>query len=136
MSLAKGLAGIKCNEKDEIKFECEFNKELKPEDVVWLKDGVKINPNEDPRIMLISEGPKQYLVVKNCELDDAGTFEIRCKGVKSQANLKVKGKIFLKPNLMILKNYIMLTVFCRRASCFRKTFGRLVQSGRKRQSCT
>jgi hypothetical protein len=86
------LSPIKCNEKDEIKFECEFNKDLKAEDVIWLKDGVKIDDDEKGRLIFINDGPKQALVVKNCQLQDAGVYECRSKTIKSQAALKVKGK--------------------------------------------
>ena len=79
-------------EKDEIKFECTFNKELKPEDVSWYQDGTKLKDGDlDGRVKLESDGKKQYLILKNVQLDDAGNFEIRVKDVKSAASLKVKG---------------------------------------------
>lgn len=79
-------------EKEEIKFECKFNKDIKPEDISWYKDGIKLaDQDENGRINIESDGEKHYLIVKNANLDDAGTYEIRCKGVKSSAAAKVKG---------------------------------------------
>lgn len=92
MGVVKGLNNVKCMEKEEIKFECRFNKEVKPEEIAWFKDGVKLADNdEDGRVSITSEGDKQYLTIKNACLDDAATYEVRCKGVKSAASAKVKG---------------------------------------------
>lgn len=86
------MSNVKCTEKEEIKFECKFNKEVKPDEIAWYKDGVKlVDQDENGRINIINEGDKQYLVIKNAILDDSGTFEIRCKGVKASATAKVKG---------------------------------------------
>lgn len=79
-------------EKDEIKFECRFNKEVKPEDVSWFRDGTKLmDGEEDGRIQIVNDGAKQYLIIKNASLEDAGNYDIRIKGIKSSGNLKVKG---------------------------------------------
>lgn len=93
MSVVKGLNSVKCMEKEEIKFECRFNKELKQEDIAWYKDGIKLSDkDEDSRVSISSEGDRQYLTIKNACLDDTGTYEIRCKGIKSSATAKVKGQ--------------------------------------------
>ena len=91
LDIAKGLKPIKCTEKDEVTFDCLFNREVKPEDVEWFKDGEKITP-DDSRVKFIHDGKKQSLLITSAELDDAANFEIRVKGIKSIGNLKVKGK--------------------------------------------
>lgn len=93
MNIAKGLQPIKCTEKDEVKFDCLFNREVKPEDVEWFKDGEKITP-DDSRIKFFHDGKKQSLLISSAQLDDAANFEIRVKGVKSTGILKVKGKFY------------------------------------------
>lgn len=93
LNVLKGLNSVKCTEKEEIRFECKLNKELKPEEVGWYRDGLKLaDQDENGRISILAEGDKQVLVIKNACLDDAGTYEIRCKGVKSAASAKVKGQ--------------------------------------------
>lgn len=97
-------------EKEEIKFECRFNKEVKPEDISWYKDGIKLaDKEEDGRISITSDGDKQYLTIKNANLEDGATYEVRCKGVKSAAIAKVKGKCNVDLYISIfykLVNYI------------------------------
>ena len=91
LEIAKGLSNERCMEKDEARFECRFNKEVKPEDIVWVRDGVKLKDGDaDGRIQIINDGVKQILVIKNAHLDDAGTYEIRVKDVKSVGKLQVK----------------------------------------------
>lgn len=95
MSFEKGLGNIKCMEKDEIRFECSLNKEVKPEDISWYRDGVKLSDGEDDgRIQIITEGTKQILIVKNTNLDDSGNYDIRINSIKSSGSLKVKGLIY------------------------------------------
>jgi len=94
LSFEKGLGNIKCMEKDEIRFECILNKEVKPEDISWYRDGVKLSDGEDDgRIQIITEGTKQILIVKNTNLDDSGSYDIRINSIKSTGSLKVKGLI-------------------------------------------
>lgn len=95
----KGLSNIRCMEKDEVKFECEFNKEVKPEDVRWFKDGIKLTNNEDDgRIQFVHEGRKQFLVISSALVSDIGSFEIKVLDVNSVGSLKVKEEeiIFVK----------------------------------------
>lgn len=100
MNVLKGLNNVKCMEKEEIKFECRFNKEIKPEELAWFKDGIKLNDNdENGRVNILNEGEKQILTIKNACLDDVGTYEIRCKGIKSAASAKVKGLNSKNPKL-------------------------------------
>jgi hypothetical protein len=94
LSFEKGLGNIKCMEKDEIRFECKLNKEVKPEDISWYRDGVKLSDGEDDgRIQIITEGTKQILIVKNTNLDDSGNYDIRINSIKSTGSLKVKGLV-------------------------------------------
>jgi hypothetical protein len=80
-------------EKDEFKFECTLNRDdISPDQISWYRDGEKLNHgDENGRIEIVNDGKKQYLVIKGAKLDDAGNYEIRIKGIKSAANLKVKG---------------------------------------------
>lgn len=103
LDIDKGLSNKRCMETEEVKFECVLNKEVNPEDIGWFRDGMKLKDgDENGRIQLISEGPKQYLVVKNSNLDDSGNYEMRIKGVKSSASLKVKGKSFFNINCLAI----------------------------------
>jgi hypothetical protein len=89
----KGLVNQRCMEKDEVKFECVFNKEVKPEEVRWFKDGIKLTDNEDDgRIQFINEGKTQSLLITSAKVSDIGTYEIKVRDVNSSATLKVKGK--------------------------------------------
>ena len=99
LEIEKGLTNVKCTEKEEARFECKLNKEVNPEDIVWVKDGVKIKDgDENGRFKIINDGIKQILVVKNAHPDDTGSFEIRIKNVKSNGKLQVKEEpvIFVK----------------------------------------
>ena len=56
LEIAKGLSNERCMEKDEARFECRFNKEVKPEDIVWVRDGVKLKDGDaDGRIQIIND---------------------------------------------------------------------------------
>jgi obscurin-like protein 1 len=91
LEIEKGLPNVKCMEKEEARFECTLNKEVNPDDIVWVKDGVKIkNGDENGRFQIINDGLKQILVVKQAHPDDTGSFEIRIKNVKSLGKLQVK----------------------------------------------
>lgn len=98
LRLEKGLTSLRCTEKDEVKFECKLNREVKSDDVQWFKDGQRVLPDED-KIQIISDGSNQYLVIKNANLEDTGSYDIRIKGVKSTGSLKVKEEpvTFVRP---------------------------------------
>jgi hypothetical protein len=99
-NIAKGLSNQSCTEGDEVKFECLFNKEVKSENVIWYKDGVKVDHGDDKgRFQIISDGKTQTLVIKNAKLDDIGNYEIKIGNLKSSATLKVKGKFLFYSNI-------------------------------------
>jgi len=105
VDVVKGLENLRCMEKDEVTFVCEFNKEVKPGDVRWFKDGIKLVDGEDKgRIEFVHQGSKQCLVIKSALMSDIGSFEIKVKDVNSVGSLKVKEEeiVFVKK---LLENY-------------------------------
>jgi len=99
VDVVKGLGNLKCMEKDEVTFVCEFNKEVKPGDVRWFKDGIKLVDGEDNgRVQFVHEGPKQSLVIRAALMSDIGGFEVKVKDVNSSGSLKVKEEeiVFVK----------------------------------------
>jgi hypothetical protein len=95
VSIVRGLSNVKCMEKEEAKFSCKLNKEVKPEDVKWFKDDVELTDDMDG-ITFESDGVKQNLIIDKAKLDDSGTFTIKVKDANSSAKLKVKGNLLLK----------------------------------------
>jgi hypothetical protein len=99
-NISKGLSDQKCTEGDDVKFEIVFNKEIKPENVVWYKDGIKIEDGDDKgRFKLLNDGKTYTLSIKNATLEDTGVYEIKAGSIKSAASLKVKGNKFRKSYL-------------------------------------
>lgn len=97
--VVKGLGNERCMEKDEVRFCCEFNKAVKPEEVRWFKDGIKlVDGEEEGRIAFVHEGTKQWLVISSALMADIGNFEIKVKDVNSVGSLKVKEEeiVFVK----------------------------------------
>ena len=106
VDIVKGLGNLKCMEKDQIKFECVLNKEVKPDEVRWFKDGIKLAHNEDNgRIQFVNDGKNQYLVINDARLADIGAYEIKVRDVNASGSLKVKG---LLRNHLILINSVSI----------------------------
>ena len=89
LEVMKGLSNVRVIEKEEVMFECKFNRDPKFENVQWLKDGELIN--EDSRIKFLNDGKRQFLIIKNSKLTDAGNYTIKAVDVESTAWLKVRG---------------------------------------------
>ena len=59
----------------------------------WLRNGRTINPNEDRwggRYLIISDGYKHSLTMKNLNLKDAGDFVVQVDELSSSCNFTVK----------------------------------------------
>lgn len=80
----------------------KLTKPVKPEDVVWLKDGKPI-PKDDTRYEVIQEQNSFTLKVKKTTLEDAGTYTVIVKNKPSTADLSVDGKLCFT-NLLLYKH--------------------------------
>ena len=55
-----------------------LTKEVKLENTIWYKDGIKLENGDDRgRIEILSDGKNQTLVIKNAKLEDIGNYEIK-----------------------------------------------------------
>ena len=97
--VVKGLGHLKCVEKDEVRFVCEFNKGVRAEDVRWFKDGIKlVDGEEEGRVRFEHDGARQCLVIGGALMADVGDFEIKVRDVSSAGSLKVREEeiVFVK----------------------------------------
>ena len=91
LEIEKSLTNVKCMEKEEVSFECQLNKAVSGDDVVWVRDGMKIKDgDENGRFRIFNDGLRQRLVIADASLEDASVYEIRVKNVKSTGKLQVK----------------------------------------------
>lgn len=82
---------MKCKEKDDILFECQFNKVLPEDQITWFKNGAEIK--KDDRTFISADGLRHFLSIRNATVDDAGNYSIKIRDLNSSASCKVKGEI-------------------------------------------
>ena len=72
---------------------CEFEIDVEAEDasVIWYQNGQRIYPDEK-RIVLVEEGKKRKLIIKDTLLADAGEISVRTNTDKATTELKVACK--------------------------------------------
>lgn len=93
VNIEKGLSDQKCVEGDNVKFEIKLNRDLNKENILWYKDGIKLEDgDENGRIKFICDGKNHSLLINDAKIDDIAIYEVKLGNVKSSANLKVKGK--------------------------------------------
>lgn len=73
---------------DEISFEVELTKDT--EDVFWFKDGKKIKPGDNVKI--VKDGKKHKLIIKKVDFDDDAVYSFNAGDQKCDCNLNVSGK--------------------------------------------
>jgi hypothetical protein len=96
LNIEKGLSDQKCIEGDNVKFELKLNKDVMKENIMWYKDGIILKDGDDnDRFKIISDNKILSLLINNTNLDDIGTYEVKLGNIKSSANLKVKGIVFI-----------------------------------------
>ena len=87
----KPLEDLKKEEKQEIVFECEFDK-LDPQ-AVWAKNDVDVKFALGPdRFSKKTIGNRYILTIYEAKLEDAGTYSCTVKKSKTSCNLIVTGK--------------------------------------------
>ena len=72
---------------DEITLEVELSKDT--EDVFWLKDGKKIKPSDNVKI--VKDGKKHKLIIKKVDFDDDAVYSFNTGDQKCECNLNVSG---------------------------------------------
>ena len=87
--------------------------EAEDADVVWYHNGQRIHA-DDKRVMIVVDGKKRKLIIKDTLMADAGEISVRTNTDKSAANLKVacksrsrNGNIsfkLLKRNLLLVEH--------------------------------
>ncbi|XP_071791673.1 obscurin-like protein 1 [Asterias amurensis] len=66
------MQNVKVTENQEAVFACELDKDTP--DVFWLKNGLKINEEDDTKFEVKRQGRKHSLIVKDIGLDDAAAY--------------------------------------------------------------
>lgn len=59
----------------------------------WIRNGRNINPNEERfanRYEIVSQGCIHKLIIKNCQMKDAGEFVCNIEELSEKANLVIK----------------------------------------------
>lgn len=72
----------------------------------WIRNGRNINPNEERfanRYEIVSHGCTHRLVIKNCQIKDAGEFVCIIDELSEKANLVVKECKFAYPQFEFVK---------------------------------
>ena len=91
LKFVKSLADLEGVEESSIDLEVEVTKP--DQTCIWIRNGRTINPNESRwggRYLVLSDGYKHTLSIKNLTLLDAGEFVIELKELSSKCNLKVR----------------------------------------------
>ena len=87
----KPLEDFNKQEKQEIVFECEFNK-IDPQ-AIWTKDNVEIKfALSSDRFSKKIIGNRYILTIYEAKLEDAGTYTCTVKQTKTSCNLIVTGR--------------------------------------------
>lgn len=87
-SFTSKLTGQSVVEHDRAEFSIEV--EASDAEVIWYKNGKKINPEQDGRVEVVVDGKKRKLVIKDTHLEDAG--EITCKTNKDSSSCQLDVK--------------------------------------------
>lgn len=92
--MLRKLKPIKCLTGDVLEFVCEIDLGTPTADVTWERQGRTIRPNE--RVFSAISGHQVVLTIKNCSLEDVGTYTVRASNklgtVESQADLTINSR--------------------------------------------
>lgn len=83
------LADAKVPEKIAATFECDVSTDVKDEDIVWMKDGQKITP--DDKFQVKRDGRRLSLAIQDTSPEDSGQYTIKIGDKTQTADLKVQG---------------------------------------------
>ena len=76
---------------DAVVLSCSLNQTKSP--VIWKKDCITIINNE--KMKTISDDEIHWLVIKNAQLNDSGTYMCVCRDACTEAVISVAGNIIL-----------------------------------------
>lgn len=76
-------------EGEKAEFVCSVSKETY--EVKWFRGNQQVETGD--KYMVVSEGKRRALIVKNCDLKDEGSYEAHIGSVKASADLSVIGKL-------------------------------------------
>ncbi|XP_021482015.2 obscurin-like protein 1 isoform X3 [Meriones unguiculatus] len=84
--LVSELTPLTVHEGDDATFQCDVS----PSDaeVTWLRNGAAVTPG--PRVEMVQNGSSRSLIIRGCQLQDAGTVTARAGAADTSARLHVR----------------------------------------------
>lgn len=91
VKLVSELTPLTVHEGDDATFHCEVS----PPDaeVTWLRNGAVVTPG--PQLEMVLNGSSRTLIIRGCQLKDAGTVTARAGATDTSARLHVRGLVRL-----------------------------------------
>lgn len=91
VKLVSELTPLTVHEGDDATFQCEVS----PPDaeVTWLRNGAVVTAG--PQLEMVQNGPSRTLLIRGCQLKDAGTVTARAGAADTSARLHVRGSVRL-----------------------------------------
>lgn len=97
VKLVSELTPLTVHEGDDATFQCEVS----PPDaeVTWLRNGAVVTPG--PQLEMVLNGSVRTLIIRGCQLKDAGTVTARAGATDTSARLHVRGlvRLSIKPSV-------------------------------------
>lgn len=89
VKLVSELTPLTVHEGDDATFQCEVS----PPDaeVTWLRNGAIVTPG--PQLDMVHSGSSRTLIIRGCQLKDAGTVTARAGATDTSARLHVRGLV-------------------------------------------
>lgn len=89
VKLVSELTPLTVHEGDDATFQCEVS----PPDaeVTWLRNGAVITAG--PQLEMVQNGSSRTLIIRGCQLKDAGTVTARAGAADTSARLHVRGSV-------------------------------------------
>ena len=83
------MTDAKVPEKIPAKFECDVSNDVKDDEIIWMKDGKKITP--DDKFQVKRDGRRLSLTIQDTAPEDSGKYSIKIGDKTQTADLKVQG---------------------------------------------